>query len=277
MSSSAVILDGYVDEPSCLGVPPYISPYVRYVAGVLMEHGYRAGYRTIDQLRADPSLLQGMKEAGIVVIIAGMTVPGKYLGGTPATRTEIRQVATSLREPEILLGGPIGFGWSPGGGRRAVREPDPGIDAFLEGEMAAALDSYLSGGEPEGSLAYPAIDRWSVLGAGVIRHHPSFPHVMCEMETARGCARSVAGGCSFCTEPFYGSPRYREPEGIWEEAAALYQNGARHFRLGRQPDLLAYQSGGGEFPLPRPDAIEELFTGIRKKAPGLATLHIDNI
>ena len=27
------LLDGYVDEPTCLGVPPYISPYPRYIAG----------------------------------------------------------------------------------------------------------------------------------------------------------------------------------------------------------------------------------------------------
>ena len=277
MNSNAVILDGYVDEPSCLGVPPYISPYVRYVAGVLREHGYRVGYFTIDELRADPAHLQELKSAEIVVIIAGMTVPGKYLGGTPATRTEIRQIATTLTQPVTLLGGPIGFGWSPGGGRPAVREPDPGIDAFLEGEMAAALDSFLNGGEAKGNLSYPEIDRWSAMGAEIIRRHPSFPHVMCEMETARGCARSVAGGCSFCTEPFYGKPRYRDPEGVWEEVAALSRYGARHFRLGRQPDLLAYRSGGGEFPVPRPGAIEELFAGIRAAAPDLATLHIDNI
>ncbi len=32
-----VILDGYVDEPSNFGVPPYISPYPRYVAGAVRE------------------------------------------------------------------------------------------------------------------------------------------------------------------------------------------------------------------------------------------------
>lgn len=28
-----VVIDGYVDEPAVLGVPPYVSTYVRYVAG----------------------------------------------------------------------------------------------------------------------------------------------------------------------------------------------------------------------------------------------------
>ena len=54
MSPVAFILDGYVDEPACLGVPPYISPYIRSVAGALIDHGCRVQYLTIDQLRNDP-------------------------------------------------------------------------------------------------------------------------------------------------------------------------------------------------------------------------------
>ena len=40
MPADAYILDGYVDEPACLGVPPYISPYIRTVAGALLAHGF---------------------------------------------------------------------------------------------------------------------------------------------------------------------------------------------------------------------------------------------
>jgi radical SAM superfamily enzyme with C-terminal helix-hairpin-helix motif len=100
---------------------------------------------------------------------------------------------------------------------------------------------------------------------------------MCELETARGCARSVSGGCSFCTEPFYGPPIYRSVEGVAREVEALAAHGARYFRLGRQPDLLTYGSGGGEFPVPRPDRIDALFSAIRRAAPRLKTLHIDNV
>ena len=56
MSAEAFILDGYVDEPACLGVPPYISPYIRTVAGVLAAHRYAVHYLTIDQLRNDPAI-----------------------------------------------------------------------------------------------------------------------------------------------------------------------------------------------------------------------------
>ncbi len=275
MTYSALIIDGYVDEPACLGVAPYISPYIREVAGVLSCHGYTAGYVTIDQARADPALIA--RRAEIVVMIAGLTVPGAYIGGKPATLTEIQQIGTLLRVPATAIGGPIAFGYAPGGGRKAIRQAIAGFDVTLSGSPAVALDAWLSGREPAGAGDYSLTDPWSVAGAGIIREHPAFPYVMCELETATGCSRATVGGCSFCTEPFYGLPRYRSIEGIAEEVAALHAAGARHFRLGRQPDLLAYQSRGGEFPAPRPDVLAELFAAIRASAPALATLHIDNI
>ncbi|WP_292518802.1 radical SAM protein [Methanoculleus sp.] len=277
MTSSALIIDGYVDEPACLGVAPYISPYVREVAGVLANHGYAPCYVTIDQVRADPALATGSGRGDLVVMIAGLTVPGAYIGGKPATLTEVQQLGTLLRKPTTAIGGPIAFGYAPGGGRKAIRQAIGGFDVTLSGSPAVALDSWLSGGEPAGAGDYSLTDPWSVAGAGIIREHPAFPYVMCELETATGCSRATVGGCSFCTEPFYGLPHYRSIEGIAEEVAALHAAGARHFRLGRQPDLLAYQSPGGEFPVPRPEVLDDLFSTIRRMAPDLATLHIDNI
>jgi len=276
-STNALIIDGYVDEPACLGVAPYISPYVREVAGVLSERGYTPGYVTIDQVRSDPALVAGQGRGDLVVMIAGLTVPGTYIGGKPATLTEIQQLGTLFREPTTAIGGPIAFGYAPGGGRKAIRQAIAGFDVTLTGSPAVALDAWLSGGEPAGSTDYSLTDPWCVAGAGIIARHPAFPYVMCELETATGCSRATVGGCSFCTEPFYGLPRYRSIEGIAEEVAALRAAGARHFRLGRQPDLLAYQSSGGEFPVPRPEVLRELFSAIRESAPDLRTLHIDNI
>jgi radical SAM superfamily enzyme with C-terminal helix-hairpin-helix motif len=110
----------------------------------------------------------------------------------------------------------------------------------------------------------------------VIRQHPDYPYLMCELETARGCSHGATGGCSFCTEPFYGMPRYRSIAGVAAEVAALHSHGARHFRVGRQPDILAYGAGAGEYPAPEPAKIEMLFSAIRTAAPELETLHIDN-
>ena len=272
---SAVILDGYVDEPACLGVPPYISPYIRTVAGALIGNGYGVRYATIDQLRKEPGTVEALNRSSLLVMIAGVTVPGKYLGGTPATLTEIQQLGHSFRGKK-LVGGPIGFGFAAEGGQKAVRQVIAGFDALLTGEPAVALDQYLNCGEPAGVPDYSRTDPWSVAGSGIIEQHPDYPYVMCELETARGCSHGALGGCSFCTEPFYGMPKYRSTEGVAAEVAALYSHGARHFRVGRQPDLLAYGAGPGEYPAPRPDLLEKLFSSIRASAPDLRTLHIDN-
>lgn len=274
----AWIIDGYVDEPACLGVSPYISPNIRAVAGVCMEAGYHVRYLTIDQLRADSSLFNPLDRSSLVVMIAGVTVPGTYFAGTPATLTEIRQVAATLRGPMTVLGGPVTFGYSPGGGEAAVRQAISGFDHLLEGDIPAALSSLLAGGRPEGVLSYPELSRWLIVGSGIITQHPRFPWLICEIETARGCARAVTGGCSFCTEPFYGMPQYRLAADVHAEIAALASHGAVHFRLGRQPDILAYGTKGGEeYPAPDADALEELFAGVREAAPALKTLHIDNV
>ena len=276
MPAEAFILDGYVDEPACLGVPPYISPYVRTVAGALIARGYRVQYLTIDQLRKNPNYINKLDRVNLLVMIAGVTVPGKYLGGTPATLNEIEQVGHMLRGPKKLIGGPIGFGYAAEGGQKAIRKVISGFDTLLSGEPAIALDNYLGGNEPAGALDYARTDPWSVVGSGIIEQHPDYPYVMCELETARGCSHGSSGGCSFCTEPFYGTPKYRSIDSIADEVASLYAHGARHFRVGRQPDILAYGAGAGEFPAPRPDLIETLFASIRTAAPALKTLHIDN-
>lgn len=276
MSGTAVILDGYVDEPACLGVPPYLSPYIRTVAGALLSYAYTVKYLTIDQLRKDPLRTAELNAAGLLVMIAGVTVPGKYLGGTPATLTEIQQVGHMVRGPKKLIGGPIGFGYAGEGGEKAIRQVISGFDALLTGEPAVALDNFLTGNGPAGPLDYSRTDPWSVTGSSVITQHPDFPFVMCELETARGCSHGASGGCSFCTEPFYGMPKYRDTSAVHDEVAALYSYGARHFRVGRQPDILAYGAGPGEYPAPEPEKIERLFSGIRTAAPDLKTLHIDN-
>jgi radical SAM superfamily enzyme with C-terminal helix-hairpin-helix motif len=74
------------------------------VAGVLLGQGYRVTYLTIDQVRQDPVLLLSLDRADLVVMVAGTTVPGKYLAGTPATLAEVEQVGSTLRHPATLLG-----------------------------------------------------------------------------------------------------------------------------------------------------------------------------
>lgn len=275
--SRTVILDGYVDEPACLGVPPYMAPYPRYVAGALPGEVL---YYTIDQLRNDPGIIDIMTRSDLVVVISGVTVPGKYLGGTPATLPELERYMASVEGPVKVLGGPVSmFGAGTEGGRMAKKlSGSRSFDIIATGDIEAVVDGYIREGlsvDPGLRRTANDIAEWAVNGARIVPQHPDFPDTMIEMETYRGCFR---GTCSFCCESFYGRPDFRQIPDIVRETAALYNLGIRYFRLGRQPDLLTYMSrGDGEFPVPNPGAIEKLYRGIREVAPGLKVLHLDNV
>ena len=99
------ILDCYTDEPSGLGVPPYIGTYPRYVAGAILDSGNEFSYLTIDDLRKriTGKEQRGMKtdirinnlsknfsnidlilrKTDVLIIIAGIHTPGKYLSSLP--------------------------------------------------------------------------------------------------------------------------------------------------------------------------------------------------
>jgi len=109
---AVTIVDGYVDEPAHFGVPPYISTYPRYVAGALVDAGVpRAAitYHTIDALRAERERWQDVDDADLLVYVGGMTVPGKYVGGTPAEPDEVKKLAWTA-DGTTLMGGPVRFG-----------------------------------------------------------------------------------------------------------------------------------------------------------------------
>ncbi|MFP4655459.1 MAG: radical SAM protein [Methanohalobium sp.] len=281
----AVIVDGYVDEPACFGVPPYLSPYPRYIAGALYECNFDQKdihYTTIDQLRTSSDMKEIIKNADIVVIIAGMTVPGKYLRSSPINLSEIESIFTTASGTKIL-GGPVRLGFSKQGGESAA---ELGIDVknvFVAKEDIEAFvyDFVQNEGQIENiehrQRTVEEIGKWAVNGAFIHQQHPDYPYIMCELETYRGCERKTH--CSFCTEPFYKESRYRPIDDVVAEVSELYQSGARYFRIGRQPDLFTYHSIENEedIPEPNPDAIEKLYKGIWDVAPDLQVLHMDNV
>ncbi len=267
-----LIIDGYVDEPACLGVPPYMAPYPRYIAGALVEKGIKPqdiSYRTIDRMRRHREPVR----FDLTVIIAGMTVPGKYLRASPITRNEIREL--SHLEGTKVIGGPIRLGFGEEGGSSAKSFSMPGITLAKKDIEAFVYDLMDDIKDPDcvkhRMRTTSEIGRWGETGAFIIRQHPDYPYVMCELETYRGCPRH--SHCSFCTEPFYGMPDYRKIKEVIQEVSALYSHGARYFRLGRQPDLFMYRAKDG---VPNPHALEELYSGIRNAAPELKVLHMDN-
>lgn len=274
---SVTLVDGYVDEPAHFGVPPYISTYPRYTAGALVDAGVPSEsvtYHTIDELRDDRSKWRDVEEADLMLYIGGMTVPGSYVGGTPAEPDEVKKLAWVSRGTS-LMGGPVKFGvGEENAGAQEMERKDLDYDFVAKGDVeAAAYDLVDSGLEGFNSRMRDnrEIDRWGRKGAFVIEQHPNHPdYLICEMETSRGCAYR----CSFCTEPLYGDPAFRSAESVVGEVSQLADRGARHFRLGRQADILAF---GGDGEAPNPDALRDLYGGIREAVPDLGTLHLDNM
>ncbi|EMA15759.1 radical SAM protein [Haloarcula marismortui] len=271
------IVDGYVDEPAHFGVPPYISTYPRYAAGALVDAGVpreQITYHTIDELREDNAVWRDVEDADLMVYVGGMTVPGKYVGGTPAEPDEVRELAWTA-DGTSIMGGPVRFGVGEANeGASETARDDLDFDFLAMADVEAAVFDLVESGLEGFNDRYRDIEeetRWARAGAFVVEQHPNHPdYLICEMETSRGCPYR----CSFCTEPMYGNPDFRPPESVVDEVDALSDRGVKHFRLGRQADILAY---GGDGEAPNPDALRRLYGGIRDVAPDLETLHLDNM
>ncbi|RLM97338.1 radical SAM protein [Haloarcula sp. Atlit-7R] len=271
------IVDGYVDEPAHFGVPPYISTYPRYAAGALVDAGVpreQITYHTIDELREDNAVWRDVEAADLMVYVGGMTVPGKYVGGTPAEPDEVRELAWTA-DGTSLMGGPVRFGVGEANeGASETARDDLDFDFLAMADVEAAVYDLVDSGLEGFNDRYRSVEeetRWARAGAFVVEQHPNHPdYLICEMETSRGCPYR----CSFCTEPMYGDPDFRPPESVVDEVDALSDRGVKHFRLGRQADILAY---GGDGEAPNPDALRRLYGGIREVAPDLETLHLDNM
>ncbi|RLF57168.1 MAG: radical SAM protein [Thermoplasmata archaeon] len=287
------IIDGYIDEPTCLGVPPYISPYPRYIAGAIKDFSKEINikYFTIDQIRSNPSLISIFEKSTIIIVITGMVVPGKYLSGYPLHPKEIIKIFDKIHNPIKLLCGPAAtFGFGVSGGKKPGYYHDilTIFDALIKGDPEIVISELLKNNLQLDQINMfqkrknaEQIRNYAIKGAEIVSQHPFFPNrLIVEIETYRGCPRSLTGGCSFCIEPTKGLPDFRSIKSIHDEIHELYSNGIRHFRIGNQPCLFSYQSeyiGKNECPKPNPNAIEQLFSGIRKIAPDLKTLHIDNV
>src|SRR5207249_4796150 len=225
-----VILDGYVDEPSNFGVPPYISPYPRYAAGAIRDAGHTWEYVTIDRARAGHPL-----RGNLLVVISGPIVPGKYLRSLPISEKEIVHHATAFAGPRVF-GGPLArFRYYD----ESLVEP---FDWVALRDLDAAVYDHLTAGEwTHRDKTMEEWDRWALLGADVVRAHPDFPDPLTvELDTSKGCVRYVNKGCSFCIEPMYGKPKFRDLSGVLAEVRRLAELGAVNFRLASPGNLLSF-------------------------------------
>ena len=266
-----LILDCFVDEPACLGVPPFISPYPRYIYGALIDAGIdedRIDYLTIDHMRGSDFKLQSSYTG--IFLIGGAVVPGKYLGARIGTLQEILKILDSNPHHKIAVGGLISS---------AVSQQRPNTET-IHNDIEMYAYSKASGNGADEKRTQAMASRWGVLGAPVVKNHPWFPHIICEIETGRGCPR--LRHCSFCSEGLAGAVEFRETEDVINEVDALISCGVKRFRIGRQADIIQYRSEmnefRGDFPKPNPAAVEELFSALKdRRERGLIDiLNVDN-
>ncbi|RLF47626.1 MAG: radical SAM protein [Thermoplasmata archaeon] len=267
------LLDGFVDEPACLGVPPYISPYARYIAGAIKDAGEEYEYMTIEEWR------KGRRIKGdVLVILAGAIVPGRYLRGMPISFKEFREICENFKGIKILVGAAAKYGFGGGGGKDLI-DGSKFVDYTAMEDGDAFVYDFLNGSIQHRKRSMEEWKRWSILGAEVAKQHPDYPlPLIAEIETYRGCVRWFTGGCSFCVEPLFGEPIMRDEKDIINEVKELRKNGVVNFRLGAQSCFFSYKAKGlgkSEVPQPNPDTIKRLLEGIVKLNPKV--LHIDNV
>ena len=216
-----------------------------------------------------------------------MAVPGRYLSGFPASPNEILGIMNNLSKPLKILCGPAAkYGFGIAGGRKP-RNIEDIFDFVIKGDSEVVIYDLLKNNlkveytdSSKCRRNANEISDFAIKGSTIVTQHPNYPeYLITEIETYRGCPRSIVGGCSFCSEPSKGLPDFRPINDIVDEVNALYNSGIRHIRLGNQPCIFSYMAedaGKKEFPKPNTIAIEKLFKSIKTVAPKIKTFHIDN-
>lgn len=289
--SEVAIIDFYVDEPTCLGVPPYFSVYPRYIAGALRGGGItenRIFYFSVDHLRQTDFFLPGNFEA--IFIIGGSTVPGKYLATKIGTLEELSKFCRNIRvkkqrfrDNPVFIGG--SFNFMPENKKKEILSTS---NIFLvPGDLEKIAYLYAKNSINRQNISETElktrrnandISKWAVLGSFITRSSLFFPNLVQEIETFRGCTRRDY--CSFCTEKFIGKTQFRAQEDIKNEIESLISVGNFFFRLGKHSDILTYGTDYSEFkngfPKPNPMALEKLYKELGQ-VKNIKLLHMDNV
>ncbi|MCQ8773086.1 radical SAM protein [Streptomyces telluris] len=282
MTRPLVILDCYTVEPSGLGVPPYLSTYVRNAWSALAaaRPGKDVRYLTIDDVRwclagnrpAVPPPLSDrltysttanrdqavdlLRDAEAVVVIAGDKVPSVHLHAVNGFEQEISRAVACVRGRRYLLG-PLATYAVAGSAAYAGL-----FDAVHTHTITAA--NVTEGSRTAAPYAQLGAERKGF--DGLLGQMPWTP--IAEIELYRGCTRRSF--CTFCNEPVK-SPQvlHRDVDDVLEEVEQLYTAGVRNFRLGQQTCFFSYRGRDAE-------AIRALLAGIRERCAELEVLHIDN-
>jgi len=267
-----LILDCFIDEPACFGVPPFVSPYPRYIYGALIDAGVDSNsikFITINAIRETNYRI--FDDYEIIFLIGGAVVPGKYLGSRIGSRSEIKRILQENKKLSFAIGGLISH---------IIDGKQFNNFISIKGDIEKFAYEYAKGNPIDQSRNYREVNKWANYGAGVVNMHPDYPNLICEIETYRGCPRKTH--CSFCSESSFNKIDFRDEKDILNEIDELIKYGIKRFRIGRQADILQYKTKFLEFkrgfPRPNPGPVQALFSQLKDKIKSgeIITLNIDN-
>ena len=274
-----VILDCYTDEPSGYGVRPYLGTHQINLSQALSSKNINHYYLTIDDLRNNTedkitysklnstvnkqSAWEILKNAEKIYIIWGCFVQYKYFSCLPPTNKELINILQGINGKKILfyvLGANVTL-----------------PNSYKNSELHKVID-VINFGNPyryilEENQTSDGIDaNYKILDSISQNDIPIIQQlvnpIIAEIETASGCNTP---SCSFCIEAIRKNKvSFRETMSIINQIKVLYNNGVRHFRLGRQPNFYNFHNHSVY-------EIEILLSGIREACPDIETLHIDNV
>ncbi len=280
-----VIIDCYTDEPSGLGVPPYLGVHSRYLAGSLKKKGTKYYYLTIDDIRVlnyethhekdtwnkriinttknKDNARQILNDADNIYVVMGCFVKYEYVSAFPPSFEEIESLLRAYSSKNKVL-----F-YALGGSELSQKLLDKTIPKGLFNKVVFGnvYNYFFDRENNKFNPNYDLLRDVAILSADVLKQL-SRPMIM-EIESATGCNRKP--GCIFCIESIRGLPlQFRDTEHILQEVKSLYDNGAKYFRIGKQPNFYAYMNCD-------PNRIEKLLKGVRELCPELKMFHIDNV
>ncbi|MBU7004972.1 MAG: hypothetical protein HXS50_05355, partial [Theionarchaea archaeon] len=281
-----VLVDGFDEIPFGLGLPPFLGPEVRYLAGACWDRDdkTRVIYVTHEDLKAGrkSSLLS---DAEIVLVFAGYGEAAPCIkpsdgvnGPRVASLQDLVDYIAYLECPKIL-GGPYVM----------VNNGDVdekfGFDVVVTGDLSKyAHELFADGGKVES--IDPSLERdngdlktFSILGAGLSVQNNGYPSFLsCSVELYRGCPSASLGGCSFCHETRHTTVEYRPVEDVVAEVAKLAELGCENIVFDC-PCFYSYFSNPDEEGrlLLDPSAIEKLLEGTRSVGSDVRGFHVANV
>ena len=119
-----VIVDCYTDEPSGLGVPPFLSVHSRYIAGALEEQKRKYYYLTIDDLRYNngekhnkdsynkriinttknkDNVFDILNNADNIYVVMGCFVKYEYVSAEPPSFLEVEELLRKYSANKLLF------------------------------------------------------------------------------------------------------------------------------------------------------------------------------